>query len=122
MVERSDIPDPKVVSGSGHIYLREMLATFEEIEESSGTLSAEASEKIKSGIKEMRAVKPIIQRPYVKTVAGSETGWYCNAIAKEIKQAVQSGNEDEAVKTLEKLQKEVSEFIEIIQSYVIRMT
>jgi len=122
MVERSDIPHPKVVSGGGHIFIREMLAVFKEIEESSGSLSGEASEKMKSGIKEMRAIEPILQRAYVKTTAGSETAWYCNEMAKEIKQAIQSGSEDEAVKTLEKLKGEVAEFIEIIQSYVIRMT
>jgi len=122
MVERSDIPDPKQVSGGGHIYIREMLAVFKEIEESSGSLSAEASEKMKSGIKEMRAIEPILQRAYVKTTAGSETAWFCNAMAKEIKEAVQSGSEDEALKILEKLKGEVAAFIEIIQSYVIRMT
>ena len=111
------------VTGKGPSLVREMLVVFKETEGNLGNLSDGAAEKIKSALSEKGgALEAVIRMAYMKTVKAGETAYDCKQMALELKESIASGNEDNALKILDKLGSDLDGFIRKIKTFVVRMT
>lgn len=109
------------VAGKGPTLIREMLATFKEIDLNG--LSGAASGKINALCSEKgQAVEPLVSRAYMKTVKAGETAWQCSQLALQLKDWVASGNEASALQTADKLDAQLSDLINKTKNFVVRMT
>lgn len=78
------------VAGKGPSLIREMLATFKEIDGSLSGLSNGSADKIKTVCSEKgQEVEPLTSRAYMKTVKAGETAWQCSQMALELKDAIE---------------------------------
>jgi hypothetical protein len=111
------------VAGKGPTLIREMLATFKEIEGGLNGLSSGASGKIKALCSEKgQEIEPLVTKAYMKTVKAGETSWQCSRLALQIKEAAAAGNEATALEAAEKLGADLAELIHKIKNFVVRMT
>jgi hypothetical protein len=111
------------VTGKGPAFIRETLSVFGEINGQCGSLSAEASEKIKTTLDtKAQEIEPILSRAYMKTVKAGETAYTCKTLADELKQSVESCNEAQALEKLDSLQTEMDGLIHKVKTFVVRMT
>ncbi len=111
------------VAGKGPSLIREMLATFKEVDGNLGMVPAGAAEKIKVLCTEKgQEIEPLTSRAYMKTVKAGETAWQCSQLAIELKASVGLGNETAAMATLEKLGTELDGLINKTKNFVVRMT
>jgi len=111
------------VAGKGPSLVREMLATFKELNGSLDKVSTEAAEKIKAICTDKaQEIEPLTSRAYMKTVKAGETAWQCSQMALELKESVGAGNEAAAMETLDKLGVELGDLINKTKNFVVRMT
>jgi hypothetical protein len=111
------------VAGKGPSLIREMLVTFKEIDGSLSRLSNGAVEKIKAVcVEKGQEVEPLVTRAYMKTVKAGETAWLCSQMALQLKDSIASGNEAQALETVEKLGSDLGELINKTKNFVVRMT
>ncbi len=111
------------VAGKGPTLIREMLATFKEIDGSLNGLSSAASGRIKSLCSEKgQEIEPLVSKAYMKTVKAGETSWECSQLALQIKDSAAAGNEAAALEAVEKLDAELSGLIHKTKNFVVRMT
>ncbi len=111
------------VAGKGPSLIREMLATFKDMDASLNGLSSAAAEKIKSLCSEQgQQIEPLVTKAYMKTVKAGETAWQCSRMALELKDFASSGDEAAALETVEKLGAELGDLIHKTKNFVVRMT
>lgn len=109
------------VAGKGPTLIREMLATFKEIDLSG--LSSAASGKINALCSEKgQEIEPLVTKAYMKTVKAGETSWQCSRLALQIKDSVAAGNEASALEAVDKLNAELGDLIHKTKNFVVRMT
>lgn len=109
------------VAGKGPTLIREMLATFKEIDLNG--LSGAALGKVSAICSEKgQEIEPLVSRAYMKTVKAGETAWQCSRLALQMKDSVAAGNEATAVEAAEKLNAELSDLINKTKNFVVRMT
>ncbi len=111
------------VAGKGPTLIREMLATFKELDGSLNGLSDTASGKIKAVCSEKgQQIEPLVTKAYMKTVKAGETAWQCSRLAVQLKDSAGAGNEASALEAIGKLDAELSELIHRTKNFVVRMT
>lgn len=111
------------VAGKGPSLIREMLATFKELDADLGKLSSAAAERIKSTCTQKGLeIEPLTGRAYMKTVKAGETAWQCSQLALGLKDSVSSANEAAAIESLEKLGTILDDLINKTKNFVVRMT
>ncbi|MGC8494013.1 MAG: hypothetical protein ACP5SH_20000 [Syntrophobacteraceae bacterium] len=111
------------VAGKGPTLIREMLATFKEIEGSLNGLSNNASGRIQTLCSQKgQEMEPLVTKAYMKTVKAGETSWQCGQLALQIKESVAAGNEAAALEAVEKLDTELGDLIHKTKNFVVRMT
>jgi hypothetical protein len=111
------------VAGKGPTLIREMLATFKEIDGSLNGLSGAASGKIRALCSEKgQEIEPLVTKAYMKTVKAGETAWQCSRLALQIKDSAAACNEATALEAVDKLSGELTELIHKTRNFVVRMT
>jgi hypothetical protein len=110
-------------TGKGPAFIREALAMFKEIDGQTASLSADAAKEIKSTLAgKTQEIEPLLSRAYMKTVKAGETAYDCKVLAGQLKASVASGEESNALESLNKLGTELDGLVHKVKTFVVRMT